>query len=188
MEKIDQRRHEGALTTTAFSPHRHDDSFLIIGFVTHFLALFALSLLKFLGLKRLTPCRVLGGLGVRLTLTFGPFPDALEDAAWGFLGIVSRFCRGERRRRRSLRLGSDWIGTTLDPTDETADRARSHLVSEVFWVSQVVRDLLPGFTGPSPGFNLVGKRDQLALERFPWHLHTYFQLLSLSARVKAGEW
>ena len=41
MEKIDQGRHEGALTTTTFSPHRHDNSFLIIGFVTHFLALFA---------------------------------------------------------------------------------------------------------------------------------------------------
>ena len=44
LEKIDQRRHEGALTTTAFSPHRHDNSFLIIGFVTHFLALFACPL------------------------------------------------------------------------------------------------------------------------------------------------
>ena len=43
MEKIDQGRHEGALTTTTFSPHRHDNSFLIIGFVTHFLALVCLS-------------------------------------------------------------------------------------------------------------------------------------------------
>jgi hypothetical protein len=43
---------------------------------------------------------------------------------------------------------------------------------------------LPGFTGPSPGLNLVGKGDQLALERLPWHLRTYFYLLSLSARVK----
>jgi hypothetical protein len=43
MEKIDQGRHEGALTTPTFSSHRHDNSFLIIGFVTHFLALFPLS-------------------------------------------------------------------------------------------------------------------------------------------------
>src|SRR6266404_4083260 len=42
-----------------FPPHRHDNSFLIIGFVTHFLAL--LCLLKFLRLERLIPCRVLGG-------------------------------------------------------------------------------------------------------------------------------
>jgi hypothetical protein len=33
---------------------------------------------------------------------------------------------------------------------------------------------------------LVGKRDQLALERFPWHLRIYFYLLSLSARPKGG--
>ena len=39
MQKIDQGRHEGALTATIFSPHRH--VFLIIGFVTRFLALFA---------------------------------------------------------------------------------------------------------------------------------------------------
>jgi hypothetical protein len=43
MEKIDQGCHEGALATTTFSPHRHDNSFLIIGFVTHFLALFFLG-------------------------------------------------------------------------------------------------------------------------------------------------
>jgi hypothetical protein len=176
MEKIDQGRHEGALTTTTFSPHRHDNSFLIIGFVTHFLVLFACPL-KFLRLKALTPCRVLG-LGVRLSRAFGPFPDSLEDAARVFPGIVSRFCLGGRRRL-SQWLGSEWIGTTLDPTHETAYRARSHLVSEVFCVSKVIRDLLPGFTGPSPGFNLVGKRDQLALEWFPWHLRTYFYLLSL---------
>jgi hypothetical protein len=36
IKKIDQGRHEGALTTTTFSPHRHDNSFLTIGFVTHF--------------------------------------------------------------------------------------------------------------------------------------------------------
>ena len=90
MKKIDQGRHEGALTTPTFSPHRHDNSFLIIGFVTHFLALFAWSL-KFLRLERLIPCRVLGGLGVRLSRAFGPFPDSLEDAARGFLGNVSRF-------------------------------------------------------------------------------------------------
>src|SRR5258705_7042433 len=77
---------------------------------------------------------------------------------------------------------------TLDPTHETAYRARSHLVSKIFFVSKVVRDLLPGFTGPSPRFNLVGKRDQLALERFPWHLGTYFYLLSLSARPKGEYW
>ena len=124
------------------------------------------------------------GLGVRLSRAFGPFPDSLEDAARGFLGNVSRFCRGGRRRRRSQWLGSEWIGTTLDPTHETAYRARSHLVSEIFFVRKVVGDLLPGFTGPSPRLNLVGKRDQLALERFPWHLRTYFYLLSLSARAK----
>ena len=140
-------------------------------------------MLKFLRLERLIPCRVLWGHGVRLSLTSGPFPDALEDAARVFLRIVSRFCRGVRHR--SQRLGSDWIRTTLDPSDEPAYRARSHLVSEIFFVSKVVRDLLPGFTGPSPRFNLVGKRDQLALERFPWHLRTYFYLLSLSARVKS---
>jgi hypothetical protein len=118
-----------------------------------------------------------------LSRTFGPFPDSLEDAARVFLGIVSSFCR-KGGRRLSQWLGSEWIGTTLDPTHETAYRARSHLVSEIIFVSKVVRDLLPGFTGPSPGFNLVGKRDQLALEWFPWHLHTYFYLLSLSARPK----
>src|SRR5208282_471104 len=123
------------------------------------------------------PCRVLG-LGVRLSRAFGPFPNSLEDAARFFLGIVSRFCRGGRRRL-SQWLGSEWIGTTLDPTHETAYRARSHLVSEVFCVSKVIRDFLPRFTSPPPGFNLVGKRDQLALEWFPWHLRTYFQLFSL---------
>src|SRR6516162_4382125 len=190
VEKIDQRGHEGALTTTTFSPHGHDNSLLIVGFVTHFLALFAWSL-KFLRLEGLIPCRVLGGLWGRLPLSFGPLPDALEDAARGFLGMVSWFCRGGRRRRRSQRrrsqrFGSEWIGTTLDPTHETAYRAGSHLVSEVFFVGQVVRDLLPGLTGPSPGSNLVDKRDQLTLERFPWHPRTYFQLLSLSARVKGN--
>jgi hypothetical protein len=137
--------------------------------------------LKFLRLKALTPCRVLV-LGVRLSRAFGPFPDSLEDAARVFPGNVFRFCRGGRPRLKWL--GSEWIGTTLDPAHETAYRARSHLVSEIFFVSKVGRDLLPGFTGPSPRFNLVGKRDQLALERFPWHLRTYFYLLSLSARAK----
>jgi hypothetical protein len=119
-----------------------------------------------------------------LSRAFGPFPDSLEDAARGFLVNVSRFCRGGRCRRRSQWLGSEWIGTTLDPTYETAYRARSHLVSEIFFVRKVVGDLLPGFTGPSPRFNLVGKGDQLALKRFPWHLRTYFYLLSLLARTK----
>jgi hypothetical protein len=130
---------------------------LIIGFVTHFLALFACPL-KFLRLKGLTPCRVLGGLGGRLSLTSGPFPDALEDAGRVFLGNVSRFWRWGWRPRRSQRLGSEWIGTTLDPAHETAYRARSHLVSEIFFVSKVVRDLLPGLTGPPPGFDAKNRR------------------------------
>src|SRR5258708_26714447 len=71
MEKIDQGRHEGALATTTFSPHRHDNSFLIIGFVTHFLPL--LCLLKFLRLERLIPCRVLGGSGSDCPLLLARF-------------------------------------------------------------------------------------------------------------------